>query len=172
MKPWAIIFRVVLLIISVIVIAFNAELYISCKEQRKEIDAMKDKQDVELEFNSNKFKYQQDQIDLLNRYLEDAREQIKDQNDALAEQKDGDKSIQTSLVDIKAEADAIKQDTIGWQKDYAGALAELKKGVDNIQDQIRGLHDNLNSLSVATPSAVVPPVPVTNEVKEKDEEQS
>ena len=64
------------------------------------------------------------------------------------------------MIDIKAEADAIKQDMQGWQRDYVGVLAELSKGVENIQVQIKGLRESVNSLSS-------PPVEIEkNETKE------
>jgi len=162
MKLWDYIFKAAVLIIGVIVITFNVQLYIACKHQRDQLDSIKDKQDVEAEFNSNKFKYQQDQTESLKKELENARQQIQGQKEALADQRDSllqetqkrqqveneSKSVQTSLVDIKAEADAIKEDMKGWQKDYVVVLAQLEKGVNGIQDQIKGLHDNLNSLNI------------------------
>ena len=169
MKLWENIFRVIILIMGIVVIVYNAQLFIYCKEQRTQLSSIRDKQDIEAEFNSNKFKYQQDQIERISKDLEDARQQIKGQKDALSGQKDAladqkdsllqeiqkrqqveneAKGLQTSLVDIKAEADAIKQDMKGWQKDYVGVLAQLDKGIDNIQEQIKGLHDNLNSYNI------------------------
>ena len=58
------------------------------------------------------------------------------------------KGIQTSLVDIKAETDAIKQDMKGWQKDYVSVLAELEKKMDDSQDEIKGLENNLMALNI------------------------
>ena len=151
MNAWGIILRVIIFIISIAVIAFNAEIYIFCKQERKELDAMSDQQKMEAVANSKKIKYQQDQIDHLTKDLEDSQQQIKDQNDALNEQKEENKSIQTSLVDIKAEADAIKQDMKDWQKDYVGVFADLKKNVDNIQEQIKNQHESLNPLPGTPP---------------------
>jgi len=155
MKLWDIIFKVIILIMGVIVIAFNAQLYIYCKQQRVELNSIKDKQDVEAEFNSNKFKYHEDQIDRLNKDLESLRGQVKEQKDALLQEADKrqqleseGKNVQASLVDVKAEADAIKQDMKGWQKDYVGVLAQLDKGIDNVQGQIKALHNSLNSLNI------------------------
>lgn len=139
MKLWVNIFRGIVLIIGIIVIAFNAQLYLLCKQQSIELNSTKGQQDVESEFNSNKFKYQQDQIDRISKDIGDARQQIKDLKDA-------GKSIQTSLVDIKAEADAIKQETKGWQKDYVSVLAQLDKKMDDSQDETKRLEDRLDSL--------------------------
>ena len=58
-------------------IAFNVLLYNSFEQQKKDINAIKDKQDVEAEFNSNKFKYQQDQIERISKDLEDASSRSK-----------------------------------------------------------------------------------------------
>lgn len=149
MKLWNNIFKAVILIIGVIVIAFNAQLYIYCKQQRAAIDSIRDKQDVESEFNIDKFKYLQDQIDRISKDLEDVQQQIKDLKDALGDQKDENKNIQTSLVDTKAEADAIKQDIQKWQKDYASVLAHLEKKVNDAQDEIKSLGDNLVALNVS-----------------------
>ena len=151
--------KTIFILIGLIVIALNVQLYIYCKEQRTELNAMKDKQDVESEFNTNKFKYQEELIDHVSKVLVDARRQIKDQKSDLADQKssllqevekrsqleDDSKGIQTSLVDIKAEADAMKEDMKGWQKDYVAVLAQLEKGVNNIQVQIKSLHDNIDA---------------------------
>ena len=138
---WVNIFRGIVLLIGIVVIAFDAELYIYCKKQSVELNSLKDRLDVESEFNGNKFKYQQQQIESLRRDLDDARQQIKNQNDE-------NKSIQTSLVDIEAEADAIKQDMKGWQKDYVTVLAKLEKKMEDSQSETKGLEENLAALNI------------------------
>jgi len=148
MKSWDIFFRAVILIILAIGIAFNVLLYNFCEKQSAQLSSIKDKQDVEAEFNSNKFKFQQDQIDRATKDLENARQQIKSQNDALVDQRDQSRSVQTSLIDIKAESDAIKQDMKGWQKDYVSILAQLERKIDDSQDEIKGFENNLNSLNI------------------------
>lgn len=148
MKPWGNIFRGIFLIAGIIVIAFNAQLYILCKQQQNEINTMSDQQKIEAQVNTNKFKYQQDQIEHLSKDLEDAQQQIKNQDDALADQKEESKNTQTSLVDIKAEADAIKQAMKGWQKDYVSVLAQLEKKMDVSQDEIKSLENNLAALNI------------------------
>jgi chromosome segregation ATPase len=148
MQQWINIFRVVVLIIGIIVLSFDVLLYNICEQQKTELSSMKDQQEVESEFNANKFKYQQDQIDRISKDLEDAQQQIRNQNDVLADQKEGSQTIQTSLVDIKAEADAIKQDIKGWQKDYVSVLAEFAKKMDDSQGEIRNLEANLASLNI------------------------
>jgi predicted nucleic acid-binding Zn-ribbon protein len=105
---------------------------------------MSDQQKADAQVAGNKFKYQQDQIENLSKDLEDAQQRIKDQDDALSDQKEVGKNIQTSLMDIKAEADAIKQDVKAWQKDDVGVLAGLQKSVEDLQGQIKTLHENLN----------------------------
>ncbi len=125
MKSWANIFRGIILIMGIIVIAFNAQLYILCKQQKNGIDAISDRQKLEAQVNGNKFQYQQDQIEHLSKDLEDARQQIKNQNDA--------------LVDIQAQADAIKQEVKGWQKDYVSILAQLEKKMDDSRENIKSL---------------------------------
>jgi septation ring formation regulator EzrA len=118
-----------------------------------ETDTISKQQQIESQINSNKFKYQRDQIERLSKDLEDARQQIKGQKGALSDQKDAllqeaekrqqventGKSIQISLVDIKAEADAIKQDIKGWQKDYVSVLAEFAQKMDDVQKNINSL---------------------------------
>ena len=141
MKLWANIFKVILLVIGIVVIAFNAQLYNFCKQQKAQLNSIKDRQDVEAEFNTNKFKYQADQIERLSKDLEDARQQIKDQ-------REGSRDIQTSLIDIKAEADAIKQDMKGWQKDYVSVLAELEKKTDDSRAETKVFENNLMALNI------------------------
>jgi len=136
---WVNIFRGIILVIGIIVIAFDAELYISCKKQKVELNSMKDRLDVETEFNGHKFKYQQEQIESLSRDLEDAQRQIKNQDEE-------NKNIQTSLVDIQAEADAIKQDMKGWQKDYVVVLAQIEKKIDESRQEIKGVQESINAL--------------------------
>ena len=176
MKLWDIVFRVIILIMGVIVIAFNGELYIYCKQERVELNSVKDKQDVEAEFNSNKFRYQEDQIERLSKSLEDARRQIDDQKDALADQKDTlaaqkealasqkdsllqevekrqeldneNKGLQTSLTDIRAEGDALKQESKEWQRDYVAVLARLGKKMDNSEEEMKSLENNLMALNI------------------------
>jgi chromosome segregation ATPase len=156
---WLNIFRGIILVIGIIVIAFDAGLYISCKKQKAELNSMRDKLDVESEFNSNKFKYQQQQIEALRSDLDDAQQQIKNQNDQ-------SKGIQTSLVDIEAEADAIKQDMKGWQKDYVSVLAQIEKKMDDSQDEMKGIQESINSLK--TDIEKITPV---QQVKDKSEIQ-
>lgn len=134
MNQWGNIFRGILLIIGIGAMIFMAELYIVCKQLRNEIDTISDQQKVDAQVNSNKFKYQQDQIEGLIRDLDDAQQQIKGQNDAMLQEiekrqqvENENKGIQTTLVDIVAEADAIKQDMKGWQRDYATVLAQIEK---------------------------------------------
>ena len=169
MKVWTIIFRVIIGIIAVAVIAFNVLLYTYCKQQRTELNSVRDKQDVEAEFNSNKFKFQQEEIERISKDLEMAQQQIKDHNDALAAQKDDlgaqkdallqetekreqmeneSKSIQKSLVGIMAETDAIKDNMKGWQKDYVSVLAALEKKMDDSQYEMKAFENNLVALNI------------------------
>jgi len=157
---WVNIFRGIVLLIGIVVIAFDAELYIYCKKQSVELNSLKDRLDVESEFNGNKFKYQQQQIESLRRDLDDARQQIKNQNDE-------NKSIQTSLVDIEAEADAIKQDMKGWQKDYVTILAQIEKKMDDSGQELKGVQDSINSLK-ADVEKITPAPPE----KDKSENQT
>lgn len=176
MKSWANLFRVIVLIIGIIVIAVNVQLYNLFERQKNDISTMSDLQKAEAQETSNKLKSQQDQIDRLGKDLEDAQQQIRDQNQALAQQgntlddqknalageKDAllqevekrqqleneNKSMQTSLVDTKAEADALKQEMKEWQKDYVAVLADLEKKMDNSQDEIKVFEDNLAALNI------------------------
>ena len=59
--------------------AFNVLLYNFCEKQKIELDSMKDQQKVEAQVNSNKFKYQQDQIEHLSNNLEDDQQQFRKQ---------------------------------------------------------------------------------------------
>ncbi len=149
--------------------AFNVLLYNFCEKQKAEIDAISKQFQIESKVNGNQFKYQQDQIERLSQDLADALQQVKAQKDVAAELKDvvtaqkdallqeigkrqqienESKSIQTSLVDIKAEADAIKQDMKGWQKDYVSVLAQLDKKMDDSQGQIKSFGDYLAGLNI------------------------
>jgi chromosome segregation ATPase len=162
MQLWGNIFKAIIVLIGVSLIAFNAELYLYARQQKAELDSIKDKEDVEAEFNTNKFKNQQDQMDRINKALEDARQQIEDQKDALAQVKNallqeaekrhqmemGNKDAQISLVDLKAQADAMKQDMKGWQKDYASILAQYAKRIEDSRDEIKAIESKLNSSSV------------------------
>ena len=155
MNVWVILFRVIVLLIGVIVLSFDVLLYNICEQQKSAIISVKDRQEVESEFNVNKFKTLQDQIDHAGKDLEDARQQIKEQKDALLQEVEKrqeveteNKSVQTSLIDIKAEADAIKQDMKDWQKDYVAVLAQLEKKMDNSQDEIKAFENNLTALNI------------------------
>ena|GEM_PF-3308768 len=156
---WLNIFSGIILVIGIIVIAFNAELYIFCKKQKVELNSLRDRLDVESEFNGNKFKYQQQQIEGIRSDLDDAQQQIKNQDDE-------SKGIQTSLVDIEAEADAIKQDMKEWQKDYASVLAQIEKKMDDSQDEMKSIQESIDSLK----SDIEKITPV-EQVKDKSEIQ-
>jgi chromosome segregation ATPase len=136
---WLNILRGIILVAGIVVIAFDAELYVSCKEQKTELNSMKDRLDVESEFNGNKFKYQQQQIEAIRSDLDDAQQQIENQHDE-------SKGIQTSLVDIKAEADAIKENAKEWQKDYVSVLAQIEKKLDNSEVEMKSIQESINSL--------------------------
>ena len=175
-----------------IVIAFNVLLYIFCEKQKNDINTISDQQKVETQVNTNRFKYQQDQIEHLSKDLEDARQQIKNQNVGLFDQKDAllqeiekreqveieSKSIQTSLVDIKAEADAIKQDMKGWQKDYVSVLAQLEKKMDASQEEEESVKESINSLKAAIEKMSQPSdnslssTPAAPEVKKNNDENT
>jgi len=84
-----------------------------------------------------------------------AQEKIKDQREALLQEIEKrqqvdleSKSVQTSLVDIKAEADAIKDNMKNWQKDYVSVLAQLEKKMDNSQYELKALETNLTALNI------------------------
>jgi chromosome segregation ATPase len=170
MQSWVILFRVIFLIIGIILLSLDALLYNSFEKQKIELDSMKDKQDVEAEFNSNKFKYQEEQIERISQDLENAQQQIKDQKDALMQeiekrqQTDTEsKGVQTSLVDIKAETDAIKQDMKGWQKDYVSILAQLEKKMDDSQEDIKKVTESLDSLKADIEEKIPASGGMTNE---------
>lgn len=171
MKTWGIFLKVMILIIGAIAIAFDVLFYNFCEKQKMQIDTMSKQQQIDTQVNDNKFKYQQEQIERLSKDLEGALQQIKDQNDSYVQQKDAltaqkdallqevqkrqqieneSKSVQISLVDIKAEADAIKQDIKGWQKDYVSILAELEKKMDDSQGEIKSVKDDLDAFEKLT----------------------
>ena len=162
MKFLGVFFKGLILIIGVLAIAFDVLLYNSCEKQKMETEIIKKQQQVETQANDNKSKYQQEQIERITKNLENLEQQIKDQNDSLIAQKDAllgevekrqqveseNKSVQISLVDIKAEADALKQDMKGWQKDYVTVLAELEKKMDDSQAEITSVKNNLDALNI------------------------
>ncbi len=143
-----IIFKGLVLIMATAVVVFNMRLYLLCEKQKTDIAAIENQQQIQAKINNNQFKYQQDTIERLSRDLDDARQQIKEQKGVLSAQNDDNKSIQTSLMDLKAEADAIKEDMKGWQKDYVGVLAELNKKMDDTQNHTKNLEDSLTALNL------------------------
>jgi chromosome segregation ATPase len=165
MKTWNIFFKVLIFIIGVAAIAFDGLLYNSYEKQKTENLGFNKEQQVY----DKRFKYEQEQIEGISRDLQAALQQIKDQSDSLADQKealatqkdalfqeiekrqqiaDENKNIQSSLVDARAEADAIKQDVKGWQKDYVTVLADLGKKADDSQAEIKSLQDKLAALNI------------------------
>ena len=162
MVIWTKILRIILIIIGVSAIAYDVLLYNFYEKQKIQLDSVEKLQQIEVRVNSNKLKYQESQTQLLSRDLKEALGQIKDQKEDLVSLKgallqevekrqqleNDSKSIQTSLVDIKAQTDAIKQEMKGWQKDYVFVLAQLEKGIVTIQEQIKGLHKNLSDLRI------------------------
>ena len=169
MKLWGNLFKALVLIIVLLAIAFDVLLYNFCEKQRIQLDSISKQQKLESQLNDNKFKYQQGQVERISNDLLNIELQIKNQSESLVQQKDAlaaqkdtllqevekrqqiendSKSIQTSLVDIKAEADAIKQDVKGWQKDYVSVLAELEKKMDDSQGEIKSLEKNLVALNI------------------------
>lgn len=146
---WNIIFKAVVAIIILVLIAFNAELYIFCRQEKAGLDSIRAKQDVESEFNSNKFKYLQGQIEDYAQGLQDVHRQINAQQDE-------SKDIETDLVGIKAEADAVKQQGQGWQKDYVSVLAQLEKKLNGARDEIKSLEKSVAALKVSNPPAESP----------------
>ena len=169
MKLWGFLFKALIVIIVLLAIAFDVLLYNLCEKQRSQMDTIGKQQKLEGQLNDNKFKYQQEQIERISNDLLNIEQQIRNQNDSLAQQKDAltaqkdallqeiekrqqieneSKSVQVSLVDIKAEADAIKQDIKGWQKDYVSVLAQFEKKMDDSQAEIKSVKDNLDSLNI------------------------
>lgn len=194
MKPWVNFFRAIIFLIGIIVIAFAVLVYIFCEKQKTEMDTLSKQLQIDTQVNENKFKYQEGKIERLSKDLEESIQQIKDQKVALLQEADkrqqiesDSKSIQSSLVDIKAETDAIKQDVKGWQKDYVSVLAQLEKKIDYSQGEIKSVEDNLISLNIpelkenikslkADVEKITPPSPsndiiVTTPAPEKKSEQ-
>ena len=150
------------------------------------MDILSKQQQTDSQGNSNKFKNQQDQIEGLSRDLVDVRQQIKNQNDDLTGQKgallqeaekrqqveDENKGIQTSLTGIKAEADAIKQDMKGWQKDYVSVLADLSKKMDDSQNEIKVLEDNLVALNIPELKENIKSLQTTNDKMNQETDNS
>jgi len=163
MIKWENIFRVIIFIIGVGLIAFSVRIYVLFRQQANEIDAMHSQQRVEEKMTSNKLKGQEDQMDHLSKDLDDAKEQVKDQKDALSAQKDAflqevhkrqevedsTKGVQASLTDIKAETDVIKEQMKAWQKDYVNVLAQLEKKMDDTQYEIKAFETNLKALNIS-----------------------
>ena len=162
MKSWNVFLKALILIICVIAIGFDVFLFNLFVKQRIQTENVNKQMQVEAQVSSNKFKYQQEQTERISKDLESSLQLIKDQNDALSQQKDSllqevekrqevenmSKSVQLSLVDIKAEADAIKQEVKGWQKDYVAVLAELEKKMDDSQGEIKSIKNNLDSINI------------------------
>ncbi len=156
------ILRIMTIIVGVIIIAFNVLLYNFCEREKSVLENIGEQQKTESKVNTNRFKYQELQIEHLTNDLQDAQAQIKDQKEALASQKDAllqeverrqqieteGKNVQSSLVDIKAETDAIKQSMKGWQKDYVTVLAKLEKKMEDSQSETKGLEENLAALNI------------------------
>ena len=155
--------------LGLFVLSFNMLLYKSFEQQKNIIVTIVEQQKADVQSNTDKFKSQQNQIDHLSKDLDEVHQQMKSQDDSLVEaknelaaQKDAllqevekrqqianeSKSVQTSLVDIKAEADAIKQEMKGWQKDYISILAQLERKIDNSQDEMKSLENNLVALNI------------------------
>ncbi|MDE2222048.1 MAG: hypothetical protein KGK03_03145 [Candidatus Omnitrophica bacterium] len=158
---WSLVFKGIIGILAALLIAVDVQLTIVCRQQKAAIDAIKEKQDVEAEFNSRKFNYQQDQIEHLSRSLQDISRQINAQQDE-------NKSIETDMVDIKAEADAVKQQAQGWQKDYVSVLAQFEKKLDEAQGEIKSLEKSVAALKIprstdnGTSAVAVPAAPEAN----------
>jgi len=155
MKIWVNIFRGVILIIGVAAIGFDVLLYNSFEKQKMASDLINNQQQIEAKVNANKFKYEQEQMERLSKDLEDSNQKVKDQKDALLQEiqkrqqiENDSKMVQISLVDMKAQADAIKQDMMGWQKDYVSVLAQLEKKLDDSQDEIRSVKASLDTINI------------------------
>jgi chromosome segregation ATPase len=147
MKLWANILKAVVLIAAVVSIVFNVLLYNFCERQKDAINALSDQQKAQFEADSHQFKDQQNQIERISKDLENAAQQIKDQNSVLTEQKD-------ALADVRPQADAIKQEMKSWQKDYAAALADLDKKTGDSQVEIKSVKNSLNLLQATLQAAV------------------
>jgi FtsZ-binding cell division protein ZapB len=152
MRTWNIFFRIIILIIGAIAIAFDVLLYNFCEKQRIKNDNISQQQQIV-----------EQQIKGLNDSYVQQKDALTGQKDALLQEvekrqqiEDENKSIQTSLVDIKAEADAIKQDTKGWQKDYVSVLAELEKKMDDSRDELKSAIEKITQPRDNSTSATIP----------------
>ena len=122
-----------------------------------------------MEDRAKKFKYQQGQIAQLTKDLQAAQDQVKDQGDAVSQAKDAIaaqrdallqevgkrklvedqfKTLQSTLTTIETQADSIKQEMVGWQKDYVAVLADVEKKVDLSRWDIKNFQDNLTALNI------------------------
>jgi chromosome segregation ATPase len=154
--------KILILIIAIAVLSFDALLYRAFEGQKAQVDTVVKQQQLDSQTADNQFKYEQEELSRLHQSLQDLQIQISDQKTALADQQSAllaeiekrrqmendNKSVQTSLIDIKAEADAIKEDMKTWQKDYVGVLAQLEKKMDASQQEIQDFESNLTALNI------------------------
>jgi len=148
MKLWNGVTSVVILILGLSLIAFNVLLYTFLENQKIEMDTLNQQQQIVAQVNSNQFKYQQQQIERLSKSLDRLQQQTKDQKEALIEQKDDNHGLRTSLADVRAEADAVKQQVKGWQKDYSSVLAQLEKKSAETQKEVEQFDNGLAALNI------------------------
>jgi len=156
-------FRVIIFLAVASIVVFDALLYNFCEKQRVEIDSVREKVDVEAEFNSGKFKYEQDQIRYLTQDLQAAQEELKTTESALAQQNDEllqesqkrqqledvDNNLQSSLEAVKKQEHVTEMEMKGWQKDYVSVLAVQGKKIDGSQDRLNTLQQDLAALDIS-----------------------
>jgi chromosome segregation ATPase len=156
MRFWVILFRIVILLLFLASLGFDVLLYKAFEQQKKQIEDLSERLQAEQQVSSNQFKSQQEQIDHLGKDLQDAQQQMIEEKNTLVDAKDAllreiDKR-QTSFIDVKAEADAIKQDMKTWQKDYVTVLAQLEKKmeiIDSLKADIEKMQAGIEKLNPA-----------------------
>lgn len=143
-------------------VIFSALLYNFGERQKAEIDSVSSKLDVEAEFNSGKFKYEQDQIRHLTQDLQQTQDQLKEKDEQISQQKDAlteeiqqrervelkSKDLETLLNQIKMENANMHRDIKDWQKDYVIALKQLETKQDELTTETKNLEQGLIELDL------------------------
>jgi len=156
------IFKVVIFLALTVVMVFNALLYNFCEKQKAEIDSVSSKLDVEAEFNSGKFKYEQDQLRHLTQDLQQTQDQLKEKDEQISQQKDAlteeiqqreqvelkSKDLESLLNQLKMENAGMRRDMKGWQRDYVSALKELETKQDSLTTETKNLEQGLIELDL------------------------
>jgi uncharacterized small protein (DUF1192 family) len=147
------IYKILMGLIVVALVALNAVLYMSDHQQKKTLELIAQKQSAESEGRLKQMSEQKEYIAQLQKDLSRLKQQFNEQKQVLVEEQskrqDVENQNKTMKTLVSQQINTIDQNMKKWQKDYVAALAELDQETRGSTEQIKDLEKKINPQKMA-----------------------